>query len=46
MERQKSKCRVEVFSRVTGFYRPVQSFNPGKVSEVKDRKKYDLKKND
>ena len=33
-------CRVEVFSRVTGFYQKVQSYNPGKVSEFHDRKTY------
>ena len=37
-----SECKVEVFSRVTGFFRPVQSWNKGKAEEFKDRKKYDL----
>lgn len=36
------KCKVEVFSRVTGFFRPVQSWNKGKAEEFKDRKKFDL----
>ena len=36
------KCEVEVFSRVTGFYRPVQSWNKGKTQEFKDRKKFNL----
>jgi len=36
----KEKCSVEVFSRVTGFFRPVQSWNKGKTEEFKDRKKY------
>ena len=36
------KCRVEVFSRVTGFFRPVQDWNRGKVAEFRDRKKFDL----
>ena len=36
----KKKCNVEVFSRVTGFFRPVQTWNQGKVSEFKDRKTY------
>ncbi len=35
-------CAVEVFSRVTGFFRPVQSWNNGKAEEFKDRKRYDL----
>ncbi len=38
----KGKCKVEVFSRVTGFYRPVQSWNKGKASEFSDRKRYEL----
>ena len=35
-----SKCgaKTEVYSRVTGFYRPVQSWNNGKQQEFKDRK--------
>ncbi|MFQ5952519.1 MAG: anaerobic ribonucleoside-triphosphate reductase [Candidatus Omnitrophota bacterium] len=33
-------CSVEVFARVTGFFRPVQSWNKGKAEEFKDRKKY------
>ncbi|MEA3489828.1 MAG: anaerobic ribonucleoside-triphosphate reductase [Candidatus Omnitrophota bacterium] len=37
-----NKCKVEVFARVTGFFRPVQSWNKGKAEEFKDRKKYDL----
>ena len=37
------KCEVEVFSRVTGFFRPVQQWNEGKQAEFKDRKKYNLK---
>ena len=35
-------CNVEVFARVTGFFRPVQSWNKGKASEFKERKKYDI----
>ena len=34
------KCKTEVFSRVTGFYRPVQSWNKGKKAEFKDRKTF------
>jgi len=36
------KCEVEVFARVTGFFRPVQSWNRGKVEEFKDRKKFKI----
>lgn len=35
--------RTEVYSRITGYYRPVQNWNDGKVQEFKDRKVYDLK---
>ena len=38
------KCSVEVFSRVTGFFRPVQSWNKGKTEEFKDRQKFKLAK--
>ena len=34
------QCKVEVFSRVTGFFRPVQSWNKGKTEEFKDRKNF------
>jgi len=36
------KCEVEVFARVTGFFRPVQSWNRGKTEEFKGRKKFNL----
>ena len=36
------KCITEVYSRVTGFFRPVQEWNSGKASEFKDRKKFKL----
>ena len=35
------KCKVEVFSRVTGFFRPVQVWNPGKKEEFNERKTYE-----
>lgn len=34
--------KTEVYSRVTGFYRPVQQWNDGKQAEFKDRKKYQI----
>ena len=37
-----SKCKVEVFSRVTGFFRPVQNWNEGKQKEFEDRKTYKI----
>ena len=31
---------TEVYSRITGYYRPVQNWNKGKAQEFKDRKNY------
>ena len=33
---------TEVYSRITGYYRPVQYWNDGKTQEYKDRKLYDI----
>ena len=33
---------TEVYSRITGYYRPVQNWNAGKSQEFKDRKTYEL----
>ncbi len=33
---------TEVYSRITGYYRPVQNWNEGKAQEFKDRKVYDI----
>ena len=43
---EKFKCpecgaKTEVYSRITGYYRPVQNWNDGKAQEYKDRKVYD-----
>lgn len=35
-------AKTEVWSRVTGFYRPVQQYNDGKVAEFHDRNEYNL----
>ena len=35
--------KTEVYSRITGYYRPVQNWNDGKAQEFKDRKVYDVK---
>jgi anaerobic ribonucleoside-triphosphate reductase len=40
------KCPIcgketEVYSRITGYYRPVKNWNDGKVEEFKERKTYD-----
>ena len=34
--------KTEVYSRITGYYRPVQNWNDGKAQEFKDRKVYDF----
>lgn len=41
------KCPVcgrttEIYSRITGYYRPVQNWNDGKTQEFADRKTYDI----
>ena len=33
---------AEVYSRITGYYRPVQNWNDGKVQEFKERKVYNI----
>lgn len=34
--------KTEVYSRITGYYRPVANWNDGKAQEFKERKTYDL----
>ena len=34
--------KTEVYSRITGYYRPVANWNDGKAQEYKDRKVYDI----
>ncbi len=36
-------AKAEVYSRITGYYRPVQNWNDGKISEYNNRKLYDVK---
>ena len=38
------KSRTEVYSRITGYYRPVQNWNDGKSQEYKDRLVYNIEK--
>jgi len=33
---------AEVYSRITGYYRPVQNWNEGKTKEYQDRKEYNI----
>ena len=37
-------CETEVYSRITGYYRPVKNWNDGKTKEYNMRKTYDLGK--
>ena len=44
---EKNECPVcggktEVYSRITGYYRPVQNWNDGKTQEYKDRVTYNI----
>ena len=36
--------KTEVYSRITGYYRPVQNWNDGKTQEFRDRLEYDIEK--
>ncbi len=40
------KCgqKTEVYSRVVGYFRPVQNWNKGKKEEFRDRKEYSQEK--
>jgi len=40
------KCgrKTEVYSRVVGYYRPVNNWNRGKQEEFKERKTFDVPK--
>ena len=37
--------KTEVWSRITGYYRPIQNWNDGKAEEFKERKEYKLDNN-
>lgn len=45
-ESQEKKCglKCEVYSRVVGYYRPLQDWNIGKLEEFKDRRTFDAEK--
>lgn len=40
------KCgkKTEVYSRIVGYFRPVQNWNKGKKQEFIDRKEYEVEK--
>jgi len=45
LEGEQNKCPVcgrktEVYSRITGYYRPIQNWNDGKIEEFKNRLEY------
>ena len=47
LQGEQFKCPVcgkntEVYSRITGYYRPIGNWNDGKQQEFKDRKEYDI----
>ena len=44
IESSNKRCtaKTEVYSRVVGFFRPVQQWNRGKKEEYKDRKNYKI----
>jgi len=35
-------CEIEIYSRVTGFFRPINSWNKGKREEFKERKRFNI----
>ncbi len=37
-------AKTEIYSRITGYYRPVANWNDGKSQEYKERKTYDISK--
>ena len=42
MQNQQMKVPVEVYSRVVGYFRPVNQWNKGKKEEFKERKVYEI----
>ena len=38
----KCGCETEVYSRITGYYRPIKNWNAGKTKEFEMRKEYNL----
>lgn len=39
-ENNRCQAKTEVYTRVCGFFRPVQQFNLGKKAEYRDRKTF------
>ena len=42
-ERMKCNKKTEVYSRIVGYFRPVENWNEGKKQEFEDRKEYVVK---
>jgi anaerobic ribonucleoside-triphosphate reductase len=38
-----TRQRVECYSRIVGYIRPISQWNPGKKSELEDRKTFKVK---
>lgn len=39
----KTLCQLEQYSRITGYFQPLQQWNPGKAEEFKNRVTYEIK---
>jgi ribonucleoside-triphosphate reductase len=46
MKIKKCNAHTEVYSRVVGFYRPVNGWNPGKKEEFGNRETYEIAQNE
>jgi len=44
MSKKELKVPVEVYSRVVGYFRPINQWNKGKQEEFRERKVYRLEK--
>ena len=44
MDKEFKRVECEVYSRVVGYIRPVNSWNTGKISEFNDRKNFNINK--
>lgn len=45
MSEKKLMIKVEVYSRVAGYFRPVNQWNKGKREEFSERMEYKIKEN-
>ena len=42
MKKTEKKIPVEVYSRIVGYFRPVNQWNKGKQEEFKERKEFNI----